>query len=208
MIMEIRLCMSMKMVGKMIILALVTVIILVSAASAIPPLPCEYHGQVLIDGAPAPTGTIISAAVNGAVRGMMSTGEVGSLGGTGTFDHRLVVSATEADTSLTASPDVVFYVDGIRADVVDSFGPGESHAVALSVKSLKTVPSFTAKPTDPDGDFVYEDLNGNGRLDFADVVLYFNQMEWMAANEPVSAFDLNGNGRIDFADIVKLFGEI
>jgi hypothetical protein len=39
-------------------------------------------------------------------------------------------------------------------------------------------------------------------------VLYFNQMEWIAVNEPVSAFDLNGNGRIDFADIVKLSGEI
>jgi PKD repeat protein len=63
-------------------------------------------------------------------------------------------------------------------------------------------------PTDPDGDCIYEDLNGNGRLDFADVVLYFNRMEWIAENEPVSAFDLNGNGRIDFADIVKLFGEI
>jgi hypothetical protein len=33
-------------------------------------------------------------------------------------------------------------------------------------------------------------------------------MEWIAANEPVSAFDLNRNGRIDFADIVRLFGEI
>jgi PKD repeat protein len=67
---------------------------------------------------------------------------------------------------------------------------------------------YTTLPTDPDGDCIYEDLNGNGRLDFADVVLYFNQMEWIAANEPTSAFDLNGNGRIDFADIVKLFNEI
>jgi PKD repeat protein len=70
------------------------------------------------------------------------------------------------------------------------------------------IPGFQTPPTDPDGDGIYEDLNGNGRLDFADVVLYFNQMEWIAANEPVSAFDLNGNTRIDFADIVKLFGEI
>ena len=63
-------------------------------------------------------------------------------------------------------------------------------------------------PTDPDGDGICEDLNGNGRLDFADVVVYFNRMEWIAKNEPVSAFDLNGNTRIDFADIVKLSGEI
>jgi PKD repeat protein len=36
----------------------------------------------------------------------------------------------------------------------------------------------------------------------------FNQMQWISANEPVSAFDFNGNGRIDFNDIVQLFWEI
>jgi len=36
----------------------------------------------------------------------------------------------------------------------------------------------------------------------------FSQMQWIAANEPVSAFDFNGNGRIDFNDSVKVFGEI
>ncbi|RPI36443.1 MAG: hypothetical protein EHM53_12385, partial [Methanoregulaceae archaeon] len=66
------------------------------------------------------------------------------------------------------------------------------------------LPGNTNLPTDPDHDGIYEDLNGNGRLDFADVVLYFNQMQWIAAHEPVAAFDLNGNGRIDFADIVAL----
>jgi PKD repeat protein len=73
---------------------------------------------------------------------------------------------------------------------------------------LVPLPGFSNLPTDPDGDCLFEDLNANTRLDFNDVVLYFNQMEWIAANEPVSAFDFNGNGRIDFNDIVKLFGEI
>ena len=201
--------MEKKTSGKIrFVLVLIAILCLVVTVNAIPPLPCEYHWQVVIDGAPAPAGTIITAAVNGSVRGAVALQAPGALGGMGTFDRRLVVSVTEEDTASTASPDVVFYVDGIRADVVDSFEPGESHEVTLSAKSLKTMPTFLAKPTDPDGDFVYEDLNGNGRLDFADVVLYFNQMEWIAANEPVSAFDLNGNGRIDFADIVRLFGEI
>jgi len=70
------------------------------------------------------------------------------------------------------------------------------------------LPGFTNPPTDPDGDGLYEDLNSNNRKDFNDVVLMFNQMQWIAVNEPVSAFDFNGNGRIDFNDIVKLFGEI
>ena len=70
------------------------------------------------------------------------------------------------------------------------------------------LPGFSNPPTDPDGDCLFEDLNANNRKDFNDVVLMFNQMQWIAANEPVSAFDFNGNGRIDFNDIVKLFGEI
>ena len=70
------------------------------------------------------------------------------------------------------------------------------------------LPGQTALPTDPDNDGLFEDLNGNGRLDFADVVLFFDQMDWITANEPVAAFDMNRNGRIDFNDIVLLFGEI
>ena len=66
----------------------------------------------------------------------------------------------------------------------------------------------TGVPTDTDGDGLYDDVNGNDRPDFADVVLYFNQMTWIAANEPVAAFDYNGNGRIDFADVVWLFNHL
>ncbi|RPI38808.1 MAG: tandem-95 repeat protein [Methanoregulaceae archaeon] len=81
-------------------------------------------------------------------------------------------------------------------------------SILVTNKPLLPLPGLTKLPTDPDGDGIFEDLNANGRLDFADVVLYFNQMTWIAANEPVCAFDLNGNGRIDFADIVALFNEI
>jgi len=70
------------------------------------------------------------------------------------------------------------------------------------------IPGMTAVPTDPDNDGLYEDLNANGRPDFADVVLFFDQMDWIAANEPVTAFDMNGNGRIDFDDIVELYDTI
>ncbi len=74
--------------------------------------------------------------------------------------------------------------------------------------AVLAVPPGTALPTDTDGDGVFEDVNGNARADFADVVLYFNQMTWIAANEPVSAFDYNKNGRIDFADVVWLFNHL
>ncbi len=63
-------------------------------------------------------------------------------------------------------------------------------------------------PTDPDFDGAFEDVNGNQRRDFADVVSVFNNLNWIAANEPVVRFDFNHNGRMDFADVVSLFNTI
>ena len=92
-------------------------------------------------------------------------------------------------------------------------------AAGLSVRSVArleilpapraiALPGSTAVPTDTDGDGLCDDVNGNGRRDFADVVLYFNQMTWIAANEPLKLFDFNANGRIDFSDVVALFNAL
>ncbi len=69
------------------------------------------------------------------------------------------------------------------------------------------VPPSMLDPTDPDGDGLYDAVNGNNRQDFADVVACFNQMTWIANNEPVAPFDYN-NSRIDFADVVWLFNNL
>ena len=74
--------------------------------------------------------------------------------------------------------------------------------------SVVQVPGGVGLPTDTVGDGLYDDVNGNERKDFADVVLFFNQMDWISANEPVAAFDFNQNGRIDFADVVTLFNTL
>ena len=63
-------------------------------------------------------------------------------------------------------------------------------------------------PTDPDDDGVYEDLNGNGQLDFEDVVVFFENREEDAIQDYVDSFDFNDNGRIDFDDITTLFEEV
>jgi PKD repeat protein len=74
--------------------------------------------------------------------------------------------------------------------------------------SVITVPGGGGTPTDTDADGKYDDVNGNSRRDFADVGLYFNQMSWITANEPLSYFDYNANSRIDFADVVWLFNNL
>ena len=77
-----------------------------------------------------------------------------------------------------------------------------------ALHAVLRMPGAAADPRDLDGDGRYDDVNGNGRKDFADVVLYFNQMAWIAANEPVAAFDYNANGRCDYADVTTLFAAL
>ena len=97
-----------------------------------------------------------------------------------------------------------------RIDAIDVHPDGEPFVLTniLEVDQPTSIPGEVSAPTDVNSDGTYDDVNGNGRPDFADVVLYFNQMAWIAANEPVELFDYNGNGRIDFADVVWLFNHL
>ncbi|MEN6341516.1 MAG: dockerin type I domain-containing protein [Methanospirillum sp.] len=89
---------------------------------------------------------------------------------------------------------------------VAAFGHGAEEVWAVRLdRGFAAVPGGVGMPTDTVGIGYCDDINGNGRADFADVVLYFNRMSWIDENEPISAFDYNGNGRIDFADVVLLF---
>jgi PKD repeat protein len=74
--------------------------------------------------------------------------------------------------------------------------------------TMVAIPGQTASPQDLDGDGLYEDLTGDGELNFNDVVLYFEEIDWIEDNLPVEFFDFNGNDRIDFDDIVVLFNMV
>jgi PKD repeat protein len=95
----------------------------------------------------------------------------------------------------------------VSLTVANAAGKNGTAKVDL-ITVLLPLPGLTRAPTDPDGDGLYEDLDGDGNARFSDVVLFFRNMEWIAEHEPVRCFDLNGNGRIDFNDVVKLFQEL
>ena len=63
-------------------------------------------------------------------------------------------------------------------------------------------------PRDLDGDGLYEDLNGNGRLDYDDVVRLFRYFDDQAIRECWQLYDFNRNGRLDYDDIVALFRKV
>jgi PKD repeat protein len=60
-------------------------------------------------------------------------------------------------------------------------------------------------PQDPDGDGKYEDTNGNHRADFADVVLFFQNLDRVISTQPWWLFDYDTNSAINLNDVVTLF---
>jgi alkaline phosphatase D len=60
-------------------------------------------------------------------------------------------------------------------------------------------------PTDPDGDGRYEDVNGNGRLDYDDVTTLFDNIESDTVRLNREAYDFNDNGDLDYDDVVDLY---
>lgn len=79
---------------------------------------------------------------------------------------------------------------------------------AIPIPGIKPVPGGVDVPRDLDGDGLYEDVNGNKAKDFNDIILYFQQMQWIAQNEATLQFDYNANGGVDFADIIWLFNHL
>ncbi|MDD3873279.1 MAG: DUF3344 domain-containing protein [Methanosarcina sp.] len=73
---------------------------------------------------------------------------------------------------------------------------------------MPTFPGCTNPPADLDQDGLYEDINGNGELDFDDVVAYYENMDWLEENMQLEFFDYNNNGLIDFDDVVKLYNRL
>mgnify|MGYP000843893930 FL=1 len=75
----------------------------------------------------------------------------------------------------------------------------------LEQTTLPVFPGNSNPPTDLNQDGLYEDVNGNGILDFDDVVAYYDNMDWIEENASAAFFDYNKNGLIDFDDTVKLY---
>jgi hypothetical protein len=66
------------------------------------------------------------------------------------------------------------------------------------------LPDQANAPRDPNGDGVYEDVYGNGRVSFSDAVLLAKNLDSKAVSQHNSQFDFVGNGRVSFADAIEL----
>ena len=98
-------------------------------------------------------------------------------------------------------------VDVSRMDDEDGNPIGAEARSGVLVTGPPTVTGGAA-PTDPDGDGHYEDLNGNGRLDYEDIEILFSNFDADSVTMNASAYDFNENGQLDFDDVVDLYEEV
>lgn len=83
-----------------------------------------------------------------------------------------------------------------------------SALTVLQGKEIIPFPGLDNVPKDLNADGIYEDINANSEVDYADVSLYYMNRAWITENEEVSAFDYSDNGEIDLADVSLLYGKI
>lgn len=113
------------------ILSLLILFSLVGTAAALPVLPDEFAGSVMLDGKAAPAGATITARIDWNERGSTVTttaGEYGPLDSPGV----LAVRATEDDLRHSASPIITFWVNGHKADQEVAFTGGTARRLDLS----------------------------------------------------------------------------
>ncbi|WP_435101370.1 alkaline phosphatase PhoX [Halarchaeum sp. P4] len=88
---------------------------------------------------------------------------------------------------------------------------GQSIDVETRMGVLVTGPptlTGSKTPQDLDGDGHYEDLNGNGRLDYEDVNALFESFDSESVRLHKTAYDFNENGELDYDDVVTLYRDI
>lgn len=81
-------------------------------------------------------------------------------------------------------------------------------AASFAVKLLPIMPGQTVPVVDLNGDGLYEDMNGNLRRDFADIVIFFLSIDSPVVQDNIFIFDYDANGVVNMADVQEMFNQL
>lgn len=126
-------------------LIFLSVLIFISSVpyvSSVPPLPAEFYGNVIINGSPAPVGTVITAYIQDTLKGTVTTEYSGVYGGPGIFDPRLKVNVSEAEYQ-SGNLSIRFFINSNPAHQMLIFEPGTAKQFDLSYNGI---PVDTVQP--------------------------------------------------------------
>ncbi|MFH5801981.1 dockerin type I domain-containing protein [Haladaptatus sp. CMAA 1911] len=94
---------------------------------------------------------------------------------------------------------------------VDRFEDDSGNSIAVNASGDQlsvhhVIPVTGAQlPTDPDGDGMYEDVDGDGSVTYNDVVVLFQNFNDAAIQQYSEEYDFDGSGEVSYNDIVSLF---
>jgi len=99
-------------------------------------------------------------------------------------------------------------VESMTDDTGESVRPSVEAGTVTVDPTIPPVEDGLAPPRDPDGDGDFEDVNGNGNVEYSDVVALSDN----AGSDPIAshadAFDFAGGGNVDSADLMALLEEL
>ncbi|MGB9803084.1 Ig-like domain-containing protein [Desulfofundulus sp.] len=116
--------------SAILVLALLLIMFLpvVAIAQESPVPPAAYYGTVMLNGQPAPAGTVIVAKIGNEIRGQITVEYAGQYGGPGPLDPKLLVKGAVGDEGRQVS----FEVSGIMAKEMVAFKPGQVEEINLT----------------------------------------------------------------------------
>lgn len=128
---------------RTLLLTLLLVAGCIPAVMAAPALPCEFYGDISVNGNPAPVGTVITATIGDAERGRLVTSAEGMYGSTDAFGDRLLVQAAEGEDAAA----ITFLVNGVAFSQTALYAPGAMIRMDLAVEVAEPDTTVTTPPT-------------------------------------------------------------
>ncbi len=118
----------------------------------------------------------------------------------------------DGNTSTAQNPQHTYTTAGLYTVTLTASHPydsdTETKTAYITVAVLQPFPGLTLIPRDLTGNGLYTDINGNNRLDYNDLTVFFQNLAWAKTNQPTECFDFNGNNRLDYNDVITLFSII
>lgn len=85
---------------------------------------------------------------------------------------------------------------------------GAYNAAELLVGQSVIVPGSQGPANDPDGDSLFEDVDGDGKTDVFDAITLYNNRNSNVVQSNQQSFDFDGDGSVDVFDAIALYNEI
>ncbi len=118
----------------------------------------------------------------------------------------------DGNTSTAQNPQHTYTTAGTHTVTLTASHPydtdTETKPACIIVAVLQPFPGLALIPRDLAGNGLYTDINGNGRLDYNDLTVFFQHLSWAKTAQPIACFDFNGNGWLDYNDVITLFSTI